>query len=179
VKSFKIILAAMLTLGMAGMASAQDIELPDNPDKTFRTAEGQEVRQYMLEVKAVGRRHVTVEFSDGSRHTYRVPNDFRFNIDGTPTPLSGIYPRQKLRAYFYYNQGEWQMTQPADFDVVESEPVEIVAVADQAPEEDLMPVMDDVPEMPKTAGTLPMIALIGLVLLAAAGGLRMARVRRF
>lgn len=166
---------ALLGICLTGYAQV-DLEVPETPDATYMTADGKEVREYDVSVWRVGREHITVQFSNGELGTYRVPRDFRFDIEGTPTPLSGIYPRQDLQAYLTYDNGMWQLVDPGS---IVDDVIEINTVAEAAPEEDLEPAVEETSSapVPRTASPLPLIGLAGLALVGLAGGVRRLRHR--
>lgn len=170
----KVLMAASLLMLALSVTAQAQMDIPANPDATYRTADGKEVREYDVRVHRVGHNHISVEFSNNAIGTYRVPNDFRFDIDGNPTSLSGIVPRQRLKAYLTYDNDEWHLVHHSG-DIVD-DVVTVVTVAESAPEEDLVEV-SSAPSMPTTASPLPMIALGGLALLGLSAGLRRRRLK--
>ncbi len=130
---------------------------------------------YNLQVVRVDGRRLTARvFELEGRRTFRVPSDFRFYIDGQPTDVTALQPRQRLRAYVtraasgelvLVDAGPPQATPPA---APPAPPV--IAVQAPAP---AAPAM-----LPKTASPLPLVGLAGLLALAIAIGARLARRQR-
>lgn len=169
------ILVAVAAMSIGAAAFAQAVDLPADPVSVTRTADGAELRQYNIRVHRVSRNHITVAFDNGHLATYRVPNNFRFMIEGEPTPLSAIRPRQELRVYVERRDDQWQLAQAAPSDA--GTMVVVVAaprVTEEAHEEDAAAAL------PATASGLPLFALggalmLGLGLLLRAGSGRLPR----
>lgn len=168
--------AGLLGLTMAsGLAMAQGVDNPlegIEPTRTVSLDDGTEAYVYEATViQAVGNR-VTVRFADGGRHTYNVPSNFRFNIDGRMVPTRQLQRDDQLRVYAKFHP-------EADHEIVEVDesgaaPV-VMASAVAEPTADPEPTAA---MLPSTASPLPFIGLFGLFC-TALGGLGLAIRRRF
>lgn len=154
-------LIAIAALVFGAAALAQTVELPAEPVSVTRTADGTEVRQYDIRVTRVSRNHITVRFDNGQTATYRVPRDFMFMIEGQPTPLSGISPRQQLRVYVERKDEQWRLAQ------AQPDEAGVMEVVVSAPEvsETVYEAEEPAPALPATASNLPALALGGGLLL--------------
>jgi hypothetical protein len=133
-------------------------------------------------VKVVGSSLMTKE-ADGF-HTYTVPKGFRFNVDGKETGLEELSPGMKLNATIVTTSTK--MTTETKRGAVSGkapptpEPAPVAAAPAPAPAPEPAPVAAAAPakkKLPKTAGPLPLLALLGASSLAAGAGLRLRRSR--
>ncbi len=116
-------------------------------------------------VRATARRMtVRVKRSDGS-HSDPIginvaPNE-RFNIGGKPTAIQDVAIGQELTAYISVTDPGIALEPAEEVEVIEFTPVPAAPEPEPAP----APAAA-APEMPKTASSLPLVAAIGLALLA-------------
>lgn len=160
----RILIGILLLTATAAIANAQ---------QPFKWVQ-EDIDTYNLEVVRVDGQRLTARVAElGSRTTFRVPSDFRFYIDGVPTKVGGLSPRQKLRAYvtrgargelLLVDAGPPQVTPP----VTPAAPPVVAAVVAEVPATAMLP---------KTGGLLPLFALFGLAAFGLAAVTRMARKR--
>lgn len=170
-------LVAIAALSIGAVAFAQTLDLPADPVSVSRTADGAELRQYNVRVHRVSRNHITVRFDNGEFATYRVPRGFQFMIEGEPTPLSAIRPRQELRVHIERRDDQWRLAQAREAQAEPGVMVVVLAaprVSEEAHEEDAAAAL------PATASGLPLFALggtlmLGLGLLLRVGSRRFSR----
>jgi len=134
-------------------------------------------------VKVVGSSLMTKE-ADGF-HTYTVPKGFKFNVDGKETGLENLSPGMKLNATIVTTSTK--MTTETQRGAVSGKapptpapaPVAAAPAPAPAPEPAPAPVAEKPAKkkLPKTAGPLPLIALLGAASLAAGAGLKKFRSR--
>jgi LPXTG-motif cell wall-anchored protein len=100
--------------------------------------------------------------------TVAVENEnFLSMIDGEPVMIKDLPVRQKVNVYL--GDAYWSLPAPEPMAVAEPEP-EPEPMAEPEPEPEPEPVM-----LPKTAGQLPWLAVIGGLFLLLGGALRFAR----
>ena len=126
---------------------------------------------------------LTTKEADGF-HNYNVPAGFKFNVDGRETGIENLSPGMKLNATIVTTSS--QMTPetkrgPVSGAAPAPPPTAAPAVAAApAPAPTPAPVAEAKPakkgkKLPKTAGPLPLLALLGASSLAAGAGLRAYR----
>jgi hypothetical protein len=129
-------------------------------------------------VRATARRmHVRVKLPDGSHSELRSINvkpGLRLNINGRQTPIEEVAIGQELTAYVHVTDPGIALA-PAE----PTAPVELTPVpaAAPAPEPEQTVAAAETPEMPQTAGPLPLVAAAGVGLLAFGAGLAWVRRR--
>ncbi len=142
-------MAALATVSMT--AGAQEPVFPVAPEETITLADGRTVEVYKATVQHVSGNRLTVSFPDGERHTYTVPAERRFSIDGREVRARDLRRGDELTAYV-------TKTATADHELVVIEEVEesggYEIVQAVAPE----PVTDT---LPATASVMPLIGLLG------------------
>lgn len=138
-------------LGIAGLASfaitagAQQAVFPVPPEETIDLPDGSRVDVYKGTVQHRSGNRLTIRFPGGEHHTYTVPADYRFNIDGREVRARDLNRGDELTAYVTQHA-------TADHQLVIIEEEEIVEVI--IPE----PVADT---LPSTASVMPLIGLLG------------------
>ena len=117
-------------------------------------------------------------------HTYNVPKGFKFIVDGREVGIGELSPGMKLNATIVYTSTS--MTTETKRGAVAGAapptpapaPVAAAPAPAPAPEPAPAPVAETKPakkKLPKTAGPLPLLALLGAACLAAGAGLRFRR----
>lgn len=135
---------------------AQTPVFPVPPEETLEMPNGDVVEIYKATVSHVSGNRVTVRFPEGTRHTYEVPSDYRFNIGGRQVRARDLNRGDELSAYvtkhptagheLHYVQEE----PSGGYTVVET--VQPEAMADPAPA-----------TLPSTASPLPLVGLFGIL----------------
>jgi LPXTG-motif cell wall-anchored protein len=129
----------------------------------------EDIDVYDLRVVAVKKNSLKAHILGIGTRTFSVPSDFRFEIDGAPTPLKNLVPRQKLRAYVTRSpRGTLQLVDAGPVEAV----VPVVAPKTPVIAEVVAPMQAAV--LPKTGTVLPFS--LGLAL--ASGSLALALRRR-
>jgi phage gp45-like len=147
--------------------------------KTTTIKDGQVVR--------VAGSTLTTKEKDGL-HTYTIPKGFRFQVDGREVGVNELSPGMKLNATIVTTSTTMTTeTQRAGAAVGKAPPTPapVAAAPAPAPEPVAAPAPAPAPvaaaepakKLPKTAGPLPLLALLGVASLAAGAGLRAYRSR--
>lgn len=120
------------------------------------------------EVLKVAGGNLWVKNSEGKIKTYNIPDDFRFvNVEGKEIALSDLRPGDRLTAEIVYKTEH-------------TETAREVKVSGIAPQEPNVPEASAAPEpaapeaLPKTGSSLPLIALLGVLLIATGIAVRRA-----
>jgi hypothetical protein len=109
-------------------------------------------------VKVVDR-HLTVQLADGTYHRYFVPKGYRFDVDGKSLSVFQLQPGMKLSTTIVSENEVGTMTE-AEYKAEASNPG---------------PHRHHHDKLPKTAGQLPLIGLLGLLSLGLGAGLSAMR----
>lgn len=122
-------------------------------------------------------RNLTVQLADGTYHRYLVPKGYRFNVDGKSLSVFQLQPGMKLSTTIVSDNEVGTMTK-AEFDAEALKPLPPLAPAAApaaAPAPPVAPAHHK--KLPKTAGQLPLIGLLGLLSLGFGVGLSALRHR--
>ena len=164
-----------------------DLKIGTTLSATFKTvAKPVEVKTVTIkdgEVFRVSGGSLITKEKDGL-HTYNVPKGFKFNVDGREVGIGELSPGMKLNATIVYTSTT--MTTETQRGAVAGAappppppPAPVMAAPAPAPEPAPAPapVAEAKPakKLPKTAGPLPLLALLGAASLAAGAGLRFRR----
>ncbi len=137
------------------------------------------------EVVRVAGSSLTTKEKDGL-HTYTIPAGFRFQVDGREVGVNDLSPGMKLNATIVTTSTKMTTeTQRAGAAMGKAPPTPVPAPVAAAPAPAPEPAPAPVAEapapakkkLPKTAGPLPLLALLGVASLAAGAGLRAYRSR--
>lgn len=164
--------AAALLLGTLGSstASAQGSGLvfPTEPEEIITLPDDRRVEVYKATVERVRGNRLTVRFPHGERHTYEVPSDFRFKVDGRDVSVRQLRRGEELTAYVTLHEDDGHEIHHIP------EPAAAAPVVRNTVRAQPMP---DPVELPGTASPLPLIGLLGALSLGL-GGLGFALRRR-
>ena len=123
-------------------------------------------------------RTLTVQLADGTYHRYFVPKGYRFDVDSKSLSVFQLQPGMKLSTTIVSENEVGTMTK-AEFDAEALKPLPPLApVAAPAPAAAPAPPVAPPPakkKLPKTAGQLPLIGLLGLLSLGLGVGLSALR----
>jgi hypothetical protein len=125
-------------------------------------------------VKVIGRT-LLVQMADGTYRKFEVPKGFRFDVDGKKLGVHELSPGMKLSATIVSEKKVGTMT-AAEIRAEVSEPKPAPAVA-AAPAPTPAPAPAPAKTLPKTAGPLPLVGLLGLLSLGFGAGLSALRRR--
>jgi hypothetical protein len=131
-------------------------------------------------------RYLTVQMPDGTYRRYLVPKGYRFDVDGKSLSLSQLQPGMKISTTLVSENQVSTLTK-AEYDAEALKPVPPAQVSQPAPpaETATTPPPAEAPKavpppvhhkkLPKTAGQLPLIGLLGLLSLGLGVGLSALR----
>ena len=157
-KSFAIALrlcSCVLGLSLAGgvalAQTAADLAFPIQPDRTISLDGDREVHVYKGTVERVVGGRLTIRYPHGERHTYTVPSDFRFDINGRKVPARSLRRGDELTAYVTVHD-------TADHEIhhVEESAGTAEVISSVTPE-----AVADM--LPMTASPLPLLGLLGAI----------------
>jgi hypothetical protein len=122
-------------------------------------------------------RYLTVQMADGTYRRYLVPKGYRFDVDGKSLSLSQLQPGMKISTTLV-SENEVATLTKAEYEAETSKPAPPAeAVKPAPPVESVAPAPPPVhhKKLPKTAGQLPLIGLLGLLSLGLGVGLSALR----
>jgi uncharacterized protein with FMN-binding domain len=125
-------------------------------------------------VKVVNR-NLLVQMADGTYKKFEVPKGFRFDVDGKKLAVAELRPGMKISATIV-SEKEVGTVSAAEIQAEVSKPKPAPAAA-SAPAAAPAPAPAPAAKLPKTAGPLPLIGLLGLLSLGFGAGLSALRRR--
>ena len=138
----------------------------------------EEVKQGTV-VKVLGR-NLFVQLADGKYKKFMVPKGFRFDVNGQKLPVEQLRPGMQISATIVSEKEVGTVT-AAELEVEASKPPAPPvqpAVAPAPPPPPPPPAPAPAKKLPKTAGPLPLIGLLGLLSMGFGAGVSALR-RRF
>ena len=123
-------------------------------------------------VKVVNR-NLLVQMADGTYKKFEVPKGFRFDVDGKKLAVAELRPGMKISATIV-SEKEVGTVSAAEIQAEVSKPKPAPAAAPAAAP---APAPAPAAKLPKTAGLLPLIGLLGLLSLGLGAGLSALRRR--
>ena len=123
-------------------------------------------------VKVVNR-NLLVQMADGTYKKFEVPKGFRFDVDGKKLAVAELRPGMKISATIV-SEKEVGTVSAAEIQAEVSKPKPAPAAAPAAAP---APAPAPAAKLPKTAGPLPLIGLLGLLSLGFGAGLSALRRR--
>lgn len=152
---------------------------PKAPDACLDviSRDGEEYAVFKVQLDRVTGNTLQVRFNqpDGSQGpTTRVETspDFRVLVDGSPTRVRDLAPRQELTAYVQVSRPMVALAPASETETLRVVPL-FVAVREDRTQ---LAAADD-PTMPDTAGPAPLAGALGLLFVALAAGMRTLRRR--
>jgi hypothetical protein len=125
-------------------------------------------------VRVIGQ-NVFLQLPDGKYKRYEVPKDFLFDYNGKKLPVSQLSPGMKVTQTIVSEKQVATVT-AADIQASVSQPTPAAAPAPAAPPAP-QPPPAPATKLPKTAGPLPLVGLLGLLSLGLGAGLSALRRR--
>lgn len=126
-------------------------------------------------VKVVNR-NLLVQLADGTYKKFEVPKGFRFDVDGKKLAVAELRPGMKISATIV-SEKEVGTVSAAEIQAEVSKPPAPLAQLAVAAAPPPPPVPAPAAKLPKTAGPLPLIGLLGLLSLGLGAGLSALRRR--
>jgi hypothetical protein len=124
-------------------------------------------------VVRVVNRNLLVQMADGTYKKFEVPKGFRFDVDGKKLAVAELRPGMKISATIV-SEKEVGTVSAAEIQAEVSKPKPAPAAAPAAAP---APAPAPAAKLPKTAGPLPLIGLLGLLSLGFGAGLSALRRR--
>lgn len=162
-----IAVLASFSVTASAQSAASDYVFPVAPSETIELPDGKEVDVYTGTVQHVSGNRLTVRFPGGANHTYVVPPDYRFKVDGRSVRTRDLNRGDELTAYVTK-----ESVHGHEINQVEETSAGVYEIVETITPE---PVADS---LPATASLMPLMGLLGAFSLSL-GALGFGLRRRF
>lgn len=150
-------IAAATVIAMFSLSANAQVVFPVDPEETITLANGDTVEVYKATVLSAHGNRLTVRFPHGVRHTYQVPSDYMFELDGRKVHTRNLSRGDQLTAYVTHHATHGHQIHFVE--ETDSGSHEIVSSAQPEPVADALP---------STASAQPLLALLGVASLGLA-----------